>query len=72
MQQIPFINFNGTEYSKLNDFSKIAIICSDFYKINKGRIHEEHYQMLRTALKETGVDDNQTINVGDFILSFKE
>lgn len=59
--------FNGVEYPKLDDASKIICLTRDFYEITKGEWTTLDLLLLKTAMKNIGILPDGKIGYFDFI-----
>lgn len=59
---IEYQDLNGTDYSDLDDISKIVCLTRDFYEITKGKWNTSDLLLLKNAMSTVGIDPKDKVN----------
>lgn len=62
---IEYLNFNGVEYSELDDAGKIVCLARDFYDLTDGKWTTSDLLLLKAAMGQVGIAPKKEINVFD-------
>ena len=64
---IEYQDFNGTDYSDLDDVAKIVCLTRDFYDITKGNWNTSDLLLLKTAMSTVDISPKEKVNYFDTI-----
>lgn len=59
---IEYLNYNGEEYSTLDDASKIVCLTRDFYDLTEGKWSTSDLLLLKAAMGQVGIMPHQKVN----------
>ena len=62
---VEYLNWNGVEYSDLDDAGKIVCLARDFYDLTGGNWTTSDLLLLKAAMGQIGIDPKKEMNIFD-------
>ncbi|WP_418293304.1 SEL1-like repeat protein [Megasphaera sp.] len=59
---IEYLDFDGVEYSALDEIAKIVCLTRDFYELTEGKWSTSDLLLLKAAMGQIGVNPHQKVN----------
>ncbi|MCH3951830.1 MAG: sel1 repeat family protein [Acidaminococcus sp.] len=59
---IEYLDFNGVEYSALDDVEKIVCLTRDFYDLTEGKWSMSDLLLLKAAMGQVGIEPHKEVN----------
>lgn len=69
---IEYLDFNGEEYTEMDDVKKIVCLVRDFYDITKGEYSTADLLLLKAAMSSIGINPKSQVNYGQILESVAE
>lgn len=69
---IEYLDFNGEEYTEMDDVKKIVCLVRDFYDITKGEYSTANLLLLKAAMSVIGINPKSQVNYGQVLESVAE
>lgn len=69
---IEYLEFNGEEYTEMDDVKKIVCLVRDFYDITKGEYSTSDLLLLKAAMSSIDMDPKSQVNYGRVLESIGE
>ena len=69
---IEYLDFNGEEYTEMDDVKKIVCLVRDFYDITKGEYSTSDLLLLKAAMSAIGINPKSQVNYGQVLESVSE